>query len=293
VEFQSKQLDRVVNADNKEINQQVGREFIQIAQDYRSLMEDIQVVVPVRPGDGTNNTLCRMLSIWTLVGVNWAHLEDGMGGFIEFTRSKMVTGFLRDYDSKYLLMIDNDMEPPLYLPLLLARHDVPIVGAPACSMSFTGELQLCFTVQDVNGEYRFPSVRGVGKIPATGLIEVGHVGTGAMMVRRDVLESFNFKDEGDVPFYVPEAERLAGAREGRLLTGEDIAFCNQAREKGFNIMVDLEAHCGHRKAMNLTWDPRLMDPTIDAQTWKIPPDSNQAVRFKHADARVREIKAAG
>lgn len=264
----------------------------------RESLTNIHCVVPVRPGDGMNCKLTRMLSVWYGEGTGWSHLNDHMGGFIEVSRANIAYDFVKNRTEKWLLMIDNDMEPPLELPLLLSRHDVGVVGAPAMSVDRKYGPQLCFTVQDTNGNYRFPALRN-GKIPAKGLIEVGHVGTGAILIRRDVLERFTFggwevydkiekaynAENGeitltrkemasllysDIPFYVPEAIRRKGAQTGSLLVGEDIAFCNACRAKGIPMYVDLEAHCGHRKTMGLLWDEDLRDPDMNAEYWRLP-----------------------
>jgi GT2 family glycosyltransferase len=128
--------------------------------------------------------------------------------------------------------------------------------------------QLCFTVPDEKGDYRFPPM-AAGKIPHKGLLEVGHAGTGAMLIRRDVFEAFSMEGD-DVPFFVPHEARLNGMKTGTILIGEDIAFCNQLRAKGIPVHVDLEAHVGHRKTLALAWEDKLRDPALDAATWKLP-----------------------
>ena len=246
-------------------------------EEHRALLNDIYVVVPVRPQEGVNCDLARKLSTWYGEGTAYAHLNDHMGGFIECTRANMAWTFLNEpplrqdgQPCKYLLMIDNDMEPPINLPYLLARHGKDVVGSCAMSVDQDYGPQLCFSVKDPEGKYRFPTMRGGKAIPAHGLKEVGHVGTGALLISRDALEKFTWDSIDEFPFIVPDEVRMEGAKTGTLTIGEDIRFCNQLRAKGIQMYVDLEAHCGHRKIMALGWDDPLRDPLMDAEAWVVP-----------------------
>lgn len=250
----------------------------------RDLLNDIYVVVPVRPADGMNCHLHRMLATWYGEGTAFADLNDNMGGFIECTRANIAYNFLNNPPLKpdlktpcrYLLMIDNDMEPPLGLPYMLARHGKGVVGAPAMSVTEKFGPQLTFTILDTEGKYRFPCLRSGLPIPSKGLLEVGHIGTGAILISRDVLEKFTF-DGDDIPFIVPQSARIRGMKTGELLIGEDISFCNQLRAKGIPMYVDLEAHVGHKKTLTLSWDEDMRDPYLDPQKWVLPPIGKEIV----------------
>lgn len=253
------------------VNLQNHRWFFEQCAANRELLQSIEVVIPVRPADGINCTLARMLSLWWSEGTVWNMLNDHMGGFIEMTRGNIAWDFVnrqRVRKPKYLLMIDNDMEPPINLPYLLARHDQPVVGVLAMHVHDTEGPRGCFTVKCTDGNYRFPTIQR-HTLPEKGLLECGHVGTGAILIRRDVLEAFTFSDN-DIPFYVPEKIRLMGARVGRLALGEDLAFTEAARTKGFKCYVDLEARCGHRKTLVMSWPKDKTDPALDAKEWLMP-----------------------
>jgi hypothetical protein len=243
-------------------------EWFEHAKSYQEILSDIWVAVPARPHDGICLKLCKMLSLWAMSGIAWGDHADSMGGFIEVTRCRIVVDFLRNHQEKYLLMIDNDVEPDIQLPYLLSRHDLPVVGSCIPSMNAKGRAMLCFSKEDRHGQYRFVDYDDGDKIPAKGLVQVPHVGTGAMMIRRDVLESFTMKGE-DVPFIVPNRIRYEGAVNGILMKGEDIWFCSQARAKGYDLHVDLEAHCGHRKTMRMAFPPQLRDPSLRVEDWEV------------------------
>lgn len=255
------------------------RRFFEAAAHYKDLLREIFVAVPVRPADGMAIHLAVKCSLWYGEGVVWQPLEDVMGGFIEIQRTKMVLDFLKNRSEKYLLMIDNDTEPPLGLPYILARHDAPVVGSPIASMGANGRAMLCFSREDMAGITRFVDFDdgdATQRIPATGLAEVPHCGTGAMLIRRDVLESFTFEGE-DVPFFVQESVRLEGAKTGKMLRGEDVTFCNKVRAKGFKVYVDMEAHCGHRKTLRMAFPDHMRDPSLSVDKWVV---SAKGMRLK-------------
>ena len=284
-----------------EINANTLPLYFRQCAEHRELLNSIEVVVPVRPEEGMNCDLTRILSIWYSEGTAWSHLNDNMGGFIELTRANIAYHFRNasnDKPPKYLLMLDNDMVPPLNLPYLLARHDVPVVGAVAIHMHGEYGPRACLTLPCKDGQNRWPCMRE-HMLPAKGLIECGHLGTGAMMIRRDVLEAFTFdggpaykkyeqakKDntelnlsaeevqsllELDVPFFTRESDRIEGSKTGHLLLGEDLMFCEQVRAKGFKVYADLEAHCGHFKQFPMIWDASRRDPRLDHETFSLPP----------------------
>lgn len=239
--------------------------FIQLVETHGDLMRQVAVRVPARITDGINPRLSCALGAWSQFGIHWDPKVDDNGGFVEMMRAKMVWDFLHQddlKDFKYLLMIDNDMEPSLDLIWRLARWDVPVIGGMAVSLHADHGPMLCFTVKDEAGLYRFPSfqalLRRKMKVPL-GKLEVGHIGTGALMIRRDVLESFQWESVEDVPFMVPDHIRMQGARYGELRVGEDIWFCNQVRKRGFGIYVDTTAAVGHRKSITLALDDVFKD----------------------------------
>lgn len=280
------------------INEARSTELFQLAEKNHELFDDIYITVPARPHDGICIGLTQALSMWFASGIKWMPLEDSMGGFVEVTRTKIALHFLRNRTEKYLLMIDNDTEPDLLLPYLLARNDVPVVGACIPSYSRHGREMLCFSRHDDCGVNRMIDYSHGDKIPATGLAEVPSIGTGAMMIRRDVLESFTFggidsynkaaeaissnqpgtfspeelKDlvDADIPFFVPQHIRWNGAVQGVIMQGEDIVFCHKARAKGFKVYADLEAHCMHRKTMKLAFPDELRDPSLRVEDWHAP-----------------------
>lgn len=258
--------------EEKMISYNQYEDFFRQCEEQRELLSSIEIVVPVRPADGMDCALARCLSVWTLAGISWSNLNDCMGGFIEVTRANIAYHFkYGTYEGKkkprYLLMIDNDMAPPIDAPLLLARHDAPVVAANMVAFRDESGLTMCAAVQGEDGGWYFPNARD-HKVPSHGLVECTGVGTGFTMIRRDVIEAFTF-EKGDIPFYVAEEERKEGMRSGYLKIGEDISFCGQVRDKGFKIFVDLACRVGHKKELTISWPEESIDWTLDPKTWRI------------------------
>jgi len=235
-------------------------------EDHKDLIDQIQIMIPVRPADGLCFELEEQVCRWSQMGFDLRFLKDYMGGFIEVVRANMALKFLKDSDRKFLMMLDSDVVPSLDLPVLLARHDKAMVGSPVPINLKEHGPTLNFTVSDAAGNWRFPSLANHPKIPAHGLTKVAHIGTGAVVIRRDVLEAFTWEGE-DVPFMVPSALRAEALRTGNIRRGEDLEFCIQIRKKGFEIYADMDACSGHKKTLTLTVPEELRDPTMNTADW--------------------------
>lgn len=253
-------------------------EFLSWSMEHPELCRSIQIMIPIRPGEGLPPELAKMLSIWSMAGIAWRDTSNPSAGFIEAVRAGMAWTFVSDpfhADQRFLIMIDSDMIPApedVWLPVKLAQHDRPIVGGCALTLSRVGP-SLCFTVKDAAGDWRFPVMSGPeNKMPKFGLIDVGHTGCGIMCIRRDVLEAFSWKqDERDgIPFFVPDDVRKLSFKDGIPGRGEDLEFCAQARRKGYTVHVDLDCHIGHRKPALLRWFENLRDAEMNAQEWVVP-----------------------
>jgi hypothetical protein len=149
---------------------------------------EVLVQILKRPSDPITKQLQRCLHVWTAAGMAVQPLDDAFGGWIDTARNWQSLLFKRNPQFKYALMVDADVGPPVETPWLLARHDKPVVSA--CVPSFTKEkgLFLCVAMKGLDGKARFPTLKGVKQMPATGLVEVHNAGTGCLLVRRDVVD---------------------------------------------------------------------------------------------------------
>lgn len=79
------------------------------------------------------------------------------------------------------------------------------------------------------------------------LVEIEGCGMGFMMVRQGVFESLSR------PWF--QSPMLEGPRGVMFpIVGEDLAFCERARQAGFRIWLDPTVRVTHNKMMKLTWD---------------------------------------
>jgi len=141
-------------------------------------------------------------------------------------RNKIVQDFLPRKEFDYLMMIDGDIVPPINI-LNLADFQVDIV-AP---MLFAYQKMMIVPLalrEDKDGLYKIAAFRG-----DEGLMEVDAVGSGCIMMSREVLEKvkFPFKNEYDA--------------DGIKKIGLDLHFCKEAKKLGFKVYTHLDYICSH------------------------------------------------
>lgn len=137
---------------------------------------------------------------------------------------------------------DHVFEPDLLLKLL--AHDVDMV-APMVSNREPGYILLAFEDAD---EWR---TLAWDKAPRSGLLKIRATGSGGLLIRRRVLEAM-------LPPYYFESQPENG-------WGEDTAFCDKARAKGFDLYLDSGTSMGHttnicvwpKQAADGSWGLRL------------------------------------
>lgn len=137
-------------------------------------------------------------------------------------RIQLATWMLNNNED-WLLFLDDDQ---VFAPDLLFRllsHEKDIVAA-LCLNRAEPYGPFCFEDVPVEGVYQPIDLRDHGPDE---LVRVAAVGTGAMLIRRHVFEGI------PKPWF-PIAE-----------SGEDMLFCQAARENGFEIYCDLGARLGH------------------------------------------------
>jgi hypothetical protein len=236
----------------------------------QSLANKILVVIIHRANEGIHHDLAAAIGLWARMGMRVSLVRDPHGGFVEITRAGVVNTF-HEYrekapEVKYLVMIDADEAIDASAPLLLARHDLPVVSGIICGFNSKHGLFACFTAEDENGMPRFPCSNNGTKLPTHGLIKAYQVGTGLICIRYDVLETMRAKDM--VPFALDDWTRERSFAEGVLKKGEDICFSERCEELGFDRWVDCEVHGGHQKVLQLGWPQQNLDPKMDVEDFR-------------------------
>lgn len=148
----------------------------------------------------------------------------------------------------YWLNIDAD-NPPTNNPLDLVELDKDIIGCPTPIWYFTdkmGERPYYFNAYDYDSSvdaYREHQ-------PQKGLQRVDAIGTGCFLVARRVFES---------PFMrkAPFARRWN--EDGTMDRGNDMAFCERARNQGFEIYAHYDYLCDHFSELSMLEMIRAFD----------------------------------
>jgi len=154
------------------------------------------------------------------------------GSVIAELRNSLVQRALDTPETTHVSFIDDDqMFPADTIPRLIA-HDLPIVGANIVrkeSNPRTNSRELApegFDQKLANVCWTLPH--------STGVQEVDYVGTGLILIKREVFEAMG------KPWYFYD---LKGE------VGEDVSFCHKARELGYSTHIDHDLskevkHCG-------------------------------------------------
>lgn len=155
---------------------------------------------------------------------------------ISRARSKLATEFLAS-DCDFLLFIDADLDFPADAVDRLVKRDRDIVAAPYSVKNLPAKWALAFEEQPTYVE---------------GLLKVRNVPSGFTLIKRGVFEALvspelTFQEEGDDTsyhaFYLPYL--FDGENGRRVFLSEDFAFCQRARDKGFEIHCDFDVRLNH------------------------------------------------
>ena len=154
----------------------------------------------------------------------------------------LVTDFLdRDYD--YWLSIDSDNPPYGGNPLDLIDYDKDIMGLPTPVWHWTGEKKgerpIYYNVYRKHGD----GSEGYKEwLPQEGLQQVDAVGTGCFLVARRVFEDAEMRKGAFTRKLYPD---------GTVERGNDISFCERARERGWEVWAHFDYPCDHYSELSL------------------------------------------
>lgn len=196
----------------------------------------VYISIPTKSGQVYFELMIRLLA--------WSHQQAipviiNFGPFlapIDHCRNTIVKKFLAT-DCTHLLMIDDDIVPPVETLERLLFHDKEIIGAvcPVIGPDKSGKLAISYNAyMGSSGNYtqhNWPN--------SSDLEEVSAIGTGCIMIKREVFT------DGKLVFMTEYDE------EGIKWTGEDISFCENAKNLGVKIYADYKLKCKHIKACNL------------------------------------------
>jgi hypothetical protein len=143
------------------------------------------------------------------------------GPFVHENRNVLAQGAL-DAEASHLFFLDSDIACPDDTLVRLLAHNLPIVGANY----HTRESPSFSTVKMF--------VETKGEDLPTALFPCKALGTGCLLIQTDVLRDLA------TPWF-----NLLTTVEGRVLTGEDVWFCELARAGGYEVYCDPTIRVSH------------------------------------------------
>jgi hypothetical protein len=170
--------------------------------------------------------------VMNVIGEN-TYLDYGRNRVVTIAKEKAVERFGRLPDYYLWLDQDNVFPPKLFMDLYL--HDKDIVSA---SYARKTNWDWCFkpTNEYKDWENRRESLKD-------GLIECRYIGFGAVLIKGRVFE------EIPVPWFKQDTQWVKHNGQRMIHeVGEDVWFCDRAREKGYKVYVDVNCHVGHTGA---------------------------------------------
>ena len=174
---------------------------------------------------------------------------------LDNARNFIVKSFLEDYFD-YLVMIDNDIIPPLETLRELIKADKDVV-APTCLTTKVDDDGLMAPIPvahryDSEGKYR--------PYYGSGVEETDVITGGMMMIKRGVLEKM------DRPFY------FTYHSNGTVEYSEDFVFSQQAQKLGYKLYTHFGLLCKHMKTLDIkSVNDLLLKVTSQRPSYDGPP----------------------
>jgi hypothetical protein len=190
-------------------------------------------------------------------------LRDG-DALITRARANVVAAFLDDPNATHLLFIDADIgfEPDEVLRLLTSDADV-VAGTYPIKRINWDKVRTVIETKRPNArsaalDYVFETEDPNNIVTASGFARVRYVGTGFLMIRRQVLEkmcrrypSLQFRHEHSIAGALANSpnrfalfECIIDSATGTYLS-EDFSFCKRWTDMGGEIWADLESRLNH------------------------------------------------
>jgi len=156
------------------------------------------------------------------------------GAYIQANRNELVKQMLAS-DAQWLLMIDDDHSFDRRLAINLLDRHVDVVGALALARKPPYFVCAFQRTNSVTGDSLGVSIHDL----AFEMQEVAAVGTGAILIRRHVLEAI------EPPWFE------SGVDQRGVNVSEDVTFAEKARAAGFKIWLDATQILGHLTGVTL------------------------------------------
>lgn len=152
---------------------------------------------------------------------------------IEVNRNGIVKEFLKS-DCTHLLMVDSDIMPSKDLIPRFLKYNKDVIGGYVPIWHPKLRKPTFFAFKKINNEYQFVDSK-------LGFQECDFVGSGIMMIKREVIEALP----------KPLFKQVFDQDVETVLKGEDQRFCEYAKENGFKIYVDCTSIESQAKEIDL------------------------------------------
>lgn len=207
-------------------------------------------------GFGVSNMMAFFAGSEYAGGTKDIQLISVSGSMLGTIRMDLVQRAMK-FDATHMLFLDDDMEFPADLLNRLLRHNLPVVG---CNYARR-------VVPPV------PTAWGLDDQPvytsdaSTGLEEVAHIATGAMLLDMRVFDLLQDK-LGDEAMPLFQFTWKKGDNGVWHEQGEDVYFCRKLRSVGLPIFVDHDASKGIGHIGEFTFTNQMCTPEIAARAFK-------------------------
>jgi hypothetical protein len=226
--------------------------------------KSLLVMTPMYGGVNMNNYFMSCLTLKELMlkhEVPHAFATIVNESLITRARNRLADIFQKTYDHTHGVYIDSDIGFEATDILRMLEMDLDIVGAPCSRKEIRWDrLQRMFQrnhrrysaeeISRAGGQPVYNPLRfeGQKEISLDEPFEVEHLGTGIMMIRRNVFETIaeanadrwyesGRSDEMDLPGQIQDFFRAEVNPETRKYDSEDYVFCRDARAAGFKIWL--------------------------------------------------------
>lgn len=220
--------------------------------------KSLSVLTPMYAGLCTCNyfeSFLRLIITLAQNGIPFSHTYTWNESLITRARNRLADEFMKNHQSTHAVFIDADIGFEANDILALMEHDLEIIGAPCSKKSIkwdrvtslisrNGQTYSDEQLTHVSGDFvfNFDGFKGTKQIKVNELQDVRHVGTGLMMVRRDVFERYQehypdrwYESRGDpnsIPGPTTDYFRTGINPETHEYDSEDYSFCTDCRAFG-------------------------------------------------------------
>jgi hypothetical protein len=183
-----------------------------------------------------------------ILGIDATICIQQNGPYLDIGRNRMVDTFRTNplyTHCDRLLFVDSDIGfDPAHIQTLV-DDDLPIVSGVYHSLFDQGIRPVVYTWTTNKDDLKVMTpIEQWGRPEGENLVPVDGVGTGFLMIHRNVFE--RFLDEYQAP-----SAWFGNDILGRVQLGEDLAFCVRATNLGIPVVVDRRVHVSHSKGIVL------------------------------------------